>query len=75
LVSRRSRQALLNNPMALQLMKSMPGLEEILYDKEKWQERMLASKAQFDAMRKARQESKAMEEDDDDDAPADDFED
>lgn len=49
-----SRQALLNNPMAMQMMKSMPGLEDILHDKDKWQERMLASKAQFDAMRKAK---------------------
>jgi len=65
-----SRQALLNNPMALQLMKSMPGLEEILHDKEKWRERMLASKAQFDAMRKAKQEQKQEESE-----PADDFED
>jgi len=63
-----SRQALLNNPMAMQVMKSMPGLEEILYDKEKWRQRMLASKAQFDAMRKQKL-------DDPDDAPADDFDD
>ena len=61
-----TRQALLNNPMALQLMKQMPGLEEILHDKEKWRERMLESKAQFDAMRKAKLE---------DSEPADDFED
>jgi len=65
-----SRQALLNNPMALQMMKSMPGLEEILYDKEKWRERMLASKAQFEAMRKAKQERDGIAQD-----PTDDFED
>ena len=49
--NRRSRLALLNNPMAMQMMKQMPGFEEILNDKDKFQERMLASKKQFDAMR------------------------
>ena len=57
--SRRSRLALLNNPMAMQMMKQMPGFEEIINDKEKFLERMLQSKAQFDAMREtASKESK-----------------
>eukprot|EP00629_Pelagomonadales_sp_RCC1024_P015876 CAMPEP_0119264904 /NCGR_PEP_ID=MMETSP1329-20130426/3857_1 /TAXON_ID=114041 /ORGANISM="Genus nov. species nov., Strain RCC1024" /LENGTH=168 /DNA_ID=CAMNT_0007264697 /DNA_START=138 /DNA_END=644 /DNA_ORIENTATION=+ len=56
-----SRQALLNNPMAMQMMKSMPGFEEIINDKDKFAERMLASKAQFDAMRAASKADTAAE--------------
>lgn len=56
-----SRQALLNNPMAMQMMQQMPGFEEIINDKDKFQERMLASKAQFDAMRKEAGKSSAAE--------------
>jgi hypothetical protein len=56
-----SRQALLNNPMAMQMMQQMPGFEEIINDKDKFQERMLASKEQFDAMRKEAGKSSAAE--------------
>lgn len=56
-----SRQALLNNPMAMQMMKQMPGFEDIINDKEKFQERMLASKAQFDEMRKEASKGNAAE--------------
>mmetsp|Transcript_17387 Transcript_17387/g.54299 ORF Transcript_17387/g.54299 Transcript_17387/m.54299 type:complete len:163 (-) Transcript_17387:311-799(-) len=61
-----SRQALLNNPMAMQMIKSMPGLEDIVHDKEKWAERMKASKEQFDAMRKARADKPPAADDFDD---------
>lgn len=47
--------------MAMQMMKQMPGFEEIINDKEKFQERMLASKAQFDEMRKEANKGKAAE--------------
>ena len=47
--------------MAMQMMKQMPGFEEIINDKDKFQERMLASKAQFDAMRKEAGKSSAAE--------------
>lgn len=56
-----SRLALLNNPMAMQMMKQMPGFEEIINDKDKFQQRMLESKTQFDAMREAASKDKAAE--------------
>ena len=56
-----SRQALLNNPMAMQMMQQMPGFEEIINDKDKFQQRMLESKTQFDAMREAASKDKAAE--------------
>ena len=65
-----SRQALLNNPMAMNMMKSMPGFDDIINDKDKFQQRMLESKTQFDAMREAASKDKAAE-----DAAASEFED
>jgi len=56
-----SRLALLNNPMAMQMMKQMPGFEDIINDKDKFAERMLQSKAQFDAMKEAKDKTDATE--------------
>lgn len=38
-----SRQMILNNPMLKQMMGSMPGMEELLNDKDAWREAMLAA--------------------------------
>ena len=56
-----SRQALLNNPMAMNMMKSMPGFDEIINDKDKFRERMLESRKQFEDMKAERAASKAAE--------------
>ena len=56
-----SRQALLNNPMAMNMMKSMPGFDEIINDKDKFRERMLESRKQFEDMKAERAAAKAAE--------------
>jgi len=38
-----SRQMMLNNPMFTSMMKSIPGMEDILNDKDAWREAMLAA--------------------------------
>ena len=56
-----SRQALLNNPRAVNRMKSMPGFDEIINDKDKFRERMLESRKQFEDMKAERAAAKAAE--------------
>lgn len=56
-----SRQALLNNPMAMNMMKSMPGFDDIINDKDKFAERMLESRKQFEDMKAARASDTAAE--------------
>lgn len=65
-----TRQALLKSPMAAQMMKQVPGFEEIINSKELWQQRMLESKTQFDELKAAKKQATASEQ-----AAADDFDD
>jgi len=42
-----SRQAILNNPMMKSLFLGMPGFEELLNDKEKWRDSMIAAASMY----------------------------
>ena len=50
-----------DNPMAMNMMKSMPGFDEIINDKDKFRERMLESRKQFEDMKAERAAAKAAE--------------
>ena len=56
-----SRVSLADNPMAMNMMKSMPGFDEIINDKDKFRERMLESRKQFEDMKAERAAAKAAE--------------
>ena len=49
-----SRQALLNNPMAMNMMKSMPGFDEIINDKDKFREHARIREAVLEDMKAER---------------------
>ena len=45
----------------MNMMKSMPGFDEIINDKDKFRERMLESRKQFEDMKAERAAAKAAE--------------
>jgi len=45
-----SRQMILQNPMMKGMMASLPGFDEIINDKEKWRETMLAAVSMYQSM-------------------------
>ena len=55
-----SRQLILQNPMMVNMFKSVPGLEDVVNDKEKWAQQMKeVFTAQRDAYRAKKDASKA----------------
>mmetsp|Transcript_25875 Transcript_25875/g.76496 ORF Transcript_25875/g.76496 Transcript_25875/m.76496 type:complete len:213 (-) Transcript_25875:68-706(-) len=46
----KSRQMILNNPMMKSMMDSMPGMEDIINDEEKWRESMQAAAEMYKDM-------------------------